>query len=41
MLPDPDYTLRRAEKRWVEEAGFELREEFGNFFLYQLNFGKI
>jgi len=40
MLPDPDYPLRHTEKRWAEEAGFELREEFGNFFIYQLNFGK-
>jgi ubiquinone/menaquinone biosynthesis C-methylase UbiE len=40
MLPDPDYPLRRTEKRWAEEAGFQLREEFGNFFIYQLNFGK-
>ena len=41
MLPDPDYPLRRTEKRWAEEAGFELGKEFGNFFLYQLNFRKI
>lgn len=40
MLPDPDYPMRRTEKRWAEEAGLELREEFGNFFIYQLNFGK-
>jgi ubiquinone/menaquinone biosynthesis C-methylase UbiE len=39
MLPDPDYPLRRTEKRWAEESGLELREEFGNF-IYQLNFGK-
>ena len=40
MLPDPDYPFRRTEKRWAREAGFELREEFGNFFTYQLNLGK-
>ncbi|MGQ9721149.1 MAG: class I SAM-dependent methyltransferase [Candidatus Jordarchaeum sp.] len=40
VLPDPDYPRRSTEKRWASEAGFELREEFGNFFLYQLNFGK-
>lgn len=40
MLPDPDYPLRRTERRWAKEAGLELREEFGNFFIYQLNFGK-
>jgi len=40
ILPDPDYPLRRTEIRWSEEAGLELRERFGNFFTYQLNFGK-
>jgi len=40
ILPDPDYPLRRTEVRWAEEAGLELREQFGNFFTYQLNFGK-
>lgn len=40
LLPDPDYPLRRTEKRWAREAGFELKEEFGNLFVYQLNFKK-
>ncbi|MFB0561274.1 MAG: class I SAM-dependent methyltransferase [Candidatus Lokiarchaeia archaeon] len=40
LLPDPDYPRRSTEKRWAAEAGFELRQEFGNFFVYQLNFGK-
>jgi ubiquinone/menaquinone biosynthesis C-methylase UbiE len=40
MLPDPDYPRRKTEKRWAEEAGFELDEEFGNWFIYQLNFKK-
>ncbi len=40
LLPDPDYPRRSTEKRWAAEAGFELREQFGNFFVYQLNFGK-
>ncbi len=40
MFLDPDYPRRITEKRWASEAGFELREEFGNFFIYQLNLGK-
>jgi len=40
MLPDPDYPRRKTEKRWAEEAGFELDEQFGNWFVYQLNFKK-
>ncbi len=40
MLPDPDYPRRKTEKKWAEEAGFELDEEFGNWFIYQLNFRK-
>ncbi|MFX1495681.1 MAG: methyltransferase domain-containing protein [Promethearchaeota archaeon] len=40
MLPDPDYPRRKTEKKWADEAGFELDEEFGNWFIYQLNFKK-
>ena len=40
MLPDPDYPRRKTEKKWADEAGFELDEEFGNWFVYQLNFKK-
>ncbi len=40
LLPDPDYPRRKTEIRWAEEAGLELREKFGNFFIYQLNFSK-
>jgi SAM-dependent methyltransferase len=40
LLPDPDYPRRGTEKRWADEAGFELSEEFGNWFVYQLNFRK-
>ena len=40
LLPDPDYPRRKTEKRWAEEAGFELDEQFGNWFVYQLNFKK-
>jgi ubiquinone/menaquinone biosynthesis C-methylase UbiE len=40
LFPDPDYPRRGTEKRWAEEAGFELHEEFGNWFVYQLNFRK-
>jgi len=39
LLPDPDYPRRKTEIRWAEEAGLEIREKFGNFFIYQLNFG--
>ena len=40
VFPDPDYPRRRTEKRWADEAGFELDKEFGNWFTYQLNFRK-
>lgn len=40
LFPDPDYPRRKTEKRWADEAGFELEEEFGNWFVYQLNFRK-
>ena len=37
---DPDYPLARTTVRWVEEAGFELEERHGSFWLYTLNFRK-
>ncbi|MFX1406305.1 MAG: class I SAM-dependent methyltransferase [Promethearchaeota archaeon] len=40
LLPDPDYPLRRTEKKWAKEAGLVFYEGFGNFFVYQLNFKK-
>ncbi|MEM2136176.1 MAG: class I SAM-dependent methyltransferase [Candidatus Jordarchaeaceae archaeon] len=40
LFPDPDYPRRSTEKRWASEAGFKLSEEFGNFYVYQLNFAK-
>ncbi len=40
LLPDPDYPLRRTEKKWARRAGLEFIEDFGNWFVYQLNFGK-
>ena len=40
LFIDPDYPLRRTEKRWAKEAGLVFIEGFGNFFSYQLNFGK-
>ena len=40
LFPDPDYPRRKTEKRWADAAGFELQEEFGNWFIYQLNFRK-
>lgn len=40
VFSDPDYPRQSTEMRWAEEAGLVLEEEFGNFFLYQLNFIK-
>jgi ubiquinone/menaquinone biosynthesis C-methylase UbiE len=40
LLLDPDYPLRKTEKKWAKEAGLNFDEEFGNFFVYQLNFKK-
>ncbi|MBD3226953.1 MAG: methyltransferase domain-containing protein [Candidatus Lokiarchaeota archaeon] len=40
LFPDPDYPLRRTEIKWAKEAGLELSEKFGNWFVYQLNFRK-
>ncbi len=40
LFMDPDYPLRKTEKRWAREAGLKLEEEFGNWFSYQLNFIK-
>ena len=37
---DPDYPLRKTEKKWASKAGLEFLEGFGNFFVYQLNFIK-
>lgn len=40
LLLDPDYPFKKTEKRWAKEAGLTLDEEFGNWFVYQLNFKK-
>lgn len=40
LVYDPDFPMRRTEKRWAEEAGFMLCSEFGNALVYQLNFIK-
>ena len=40
LAPDPDYPRRKTVKRWASEAGFKLHSEFGNWFVYQLNFIK-
>ena len=40
LFIDPDYPLRRTEKKWANNAGLIFTEQFGNFFNYQLNFGK-
>jgi ubiquinone/menaquinone biosynthesis C-methylase UbiE len=38
---DPDYPFRSTEKSWARKAGLELKQEFGNWVSYQLNFGKM
>jgi len=40
LLFDPDYPLRRTEKRWAEAAGLVLEEEYGSLVCYQLVFVK-
>ncbi len=40
LFIDPDYPLRRTEKKWAINAGLIFIEQFGNFFSYQLHFGK-
>lgn len=37
---DPDYPLARTTIGWAREAGFELAERQGNWFVYTLNFQK-
>jgi SAM-dependent methyltransferase len=37
---DPDYPLARTTICWAREAGFELAERHGNWFVYTLNFQK-
>ena len=37
---DPDYPLARTTIRWAEQAGFELAERYGNWWMYTLNFRK-
>ena len=40
LFIDPDYPLRKTEKKWASKAGLILKEEYGNWFAYQLNFTK-
>ena len=37
---DPDYPLAPTTVRCVQEAGFELEERHGNWWIYTLNFRK-
>ncbi|MBN1888672.1 MAG: methyltransferase domain-containing protein [Thermoflexales bacterium] len=37
---DPDYPLARTTIRWAAEAGFELAQRHGNWWVYTLNFQK-
>ncbi len=40
LAPDPDYPRRKTVKNWADNAGFVLYNEYGNWFVYQLNFRK-
>ncbi len=40
ILIDPDYSLRRTTISRAAKAGFEPFQQFGNFFVYVVNFGK-
>ena len=40
LFIDPDYPLRRTEKKWADRASLTLKDEYGNWFSYQLNFTK-
>jgi ubiquinone/menaquinone biosynthesis C-methylase UbiE len=40
LFIDPDYPLRKTEKKWANLAGLEFLKGYGNFFVYQLNFIK-
>jgi ubiquinone/menaquinone biosynthesis C-methylase UbiE len=37
---DPDYPLRRTTTAWAEAAGFVPAEQYGNWWVYTLNFRK-
>jgi ubiquinone/menaquinone biosynthesis C-methylase UbiE len=37
VLPDPDYQPRPQVKRLALQAGFRLKREFGNWFMFTLN----
>jgi len=37
IFPDPDYQSRRKVKALAAEAGLQVREEFGNWFLFTVN----
>jgi ubiquinone/menaquinone biosynthesis C-methylase UbiE len=40
MLPDPDYPLPRTLMRLANEAGLQLKERSGNFWIYSMLFEK-
>ncbi len=40
LAPDPDYPRRKTVKRWMADAGFVVQSEYGNWFVYQINFIK-
>ena len=40
LFLDPDYPLRKTEKKWAIEANLALDSEFGNWWSYQLIFRK-
>ena len=40
LFLDPDYALRKTEKKWATKANLILDSEFGNWWSYQLIFSK-
>ncbi len=40
VLPDPDYQSATKAREFAKQAGFKLRDHFGNFFFFTLNLEK-
>jgi uncharacterized protein len=41
LLPDPDYPSRKTLTKWANLAGFQTKNEMGNFFAYTKLFEKV
>ncbi len=37
---DPDFPMRSTERKWAQEAGLELKAEYGHWYQYQFHFKK-